>query len=131
MEISLWMYLLLAGILVAGIAIFISTRKRKGKSNNSKFTAENARFIVLVGSENGTTMKLATSVYEHLLEGGHAAYLATLNNYQAFPQAEHLIVLTSTYGSGEAPASAKSSWTCCLRYNKRKDQILGDGLWLA
>lgn len=101
------MYLLLAGIIVAGIAIFISTRKRKGKSNSSKFTAENARFIVLVGSENGTTMKLATSVYEHLLEGGHAAYLATLNNYQAFPQAEHLIVLTSTYGSGEAPASAK------------------------
>ncbi|UYQ95699.1 NADPH cytochrome P450 oxidoreductase family protein [Chitinophaga horti] len=108
MTISLWTYLLGAGILaVAAIAIFVATRKRKTGSKTSKFTAENARFIILVGSENGTTTRLATSVYEHLLAGGQSVFLTTLNNYQSFPQAEQLIVMTSTYGSGEAPGSAK------------------------
>lgn len=106
MTIYLWA---LAGVLaIAVLGIYgLVARKRKSNNTKNKFTADNARFIILVGSENGTTMRLATSVYDHLLAGGQSVFITTLNNYRAFPQAEHLIVMTSTYGSGEAPASAK------------------------
>ncbi|WP_295119633.1 NADPH cytochrome P450 oxidoreductase family protein [uncultured Chitinophaga sp.] len=106
MTISLWMYALAA--VVAALGIYLIARKKgNGNKQKNKFNASNSRFIILAGSENGTTMRLATSVYEHLLAGGQSAFLTSLNNYQAFPEAEHLLVLTSTYGSGEAPMSAK------------------------
>src|SRR5690606_14841305 len=36
----------------------------------------------------------------------HKAYISSLNDYKPGQQIKHILVFTSTYGSGEAPANA-------------------------
>ncbi|QKZ12580.1 PepSY domain-containing protein [Spirosoma sp. KUDC1026] len=86
---------------------FAITLKRRGNRVKNKYGADDSRFVILVGSENGSTFRYAQSVYEQLLKQGEKAYLTELNNYTAFPKAEHLIVLTATYGLGNAPTNAQ------------------------
>jgi len=72
------------------------------------FSPEEAAFIVLYGSENGSTRQFATALFRSLLSQKKKAYLEELNGYTDFPRAKHLLVLTSTYGDGEPPANATS-----------------------
>ncbi len=85
---------------------FAITLKRRGKRVKNRHTADQSRFIILVGSENGSTYRFARLVYEQLAKRGETVWLSELNQYQTFPKAEHLIILTSTYGLGEAPTNA-------------------------
>ncbi len=86
---------------------FAITLKRRVNRVINKYSADDSRFIILVGSENGSTFRFARSVQEQLLKQGEKVYLTELNNYTAFPKAEHLIVLTATYGLGDAPTNAR------------------------
>jgi sulfite reductase (NADPH) flavoprotein alpha-component len=86
---------------------FAITLKRRGNRVTNTFTADDSRFIILVGSENGSTFRFARSVHEQLIKQGERAYLTELNNYTAYPKAEHLIIMTATYGLGDAPTNAK------------------------
>ncbi|MBO0950138.1 PepSY domain-containing protein [Fibrella forsythiae] len=86
---------------------FAITWKRLANRAKNKYTATESRFIILVGSENGSTFRFAQLVHQHLLKQGKKAYLTDLNNYGVFPEAEHLLVLTATYGLGEAPTNAR------------------------
>ena len=86
---------------------FAITLKRRVNRVKNKYLANDSRFIILVGSENGSTFRFAHSVQEQLLKQGEKVYLTELNNYTAFPKAEHLIVLTATYGLGDAPTNAR------------------------
>ena len=85
---------------------FVITFKRKGVSLKNKFKANDADYIILVGSENGSTLFFANKLFTQLLTNGKKAYLTHLNNYQPFNNASQFIVLTSTYGSGDAPSNA-------------------------
>lgn len=85
---------------------FSITLKRRGKRVKNKFTAAESRFVILVGSENGSTFRFAQLVYEQLIQQGEKTYLTELNNYTTYPNAEHLLVLTATYGLGDAPTNA-------------------------
>jgi sulfite reductase (NADPH) flavoprotein alpha-component len=87
----------------SGFAIVI--KRRKSKISN-KYTKEKAEFIVLVGSENGSTVRFADAVHRQLLKSGKKSFLTELNNYTLFPQASHFIILTSTYGLGNPPSNA-------------------------
>lgn len=87
----------------SGFAITLKRTKTKVKN---KFKPEQAEFVLLVGSENGSTLFFANQVHKQLLADGKKAYLTELNRYQLFPQAKHLLVFTSTYGLGDAPTNA-------------------------
>lgn len=86
---------------------FAITWKRRANRVKNTYTADDSRFVILVGSENGSTFRFARLVQEQLLKQGEKAYLAELNQYGTFPKAEHLIVLTATYGLGDAPTNAR------------------------
>lgn len=91
---------------------FFMTIKRRKKSKTPKITkalplAEDSEYIILVGSENGNTYDYAERFFTALIGAGKKAYITELNYFQDFPAAKHLIVLTSTYGDGEAPTNAR------------------------
>lgn len=83
----------------------ITLKRRSGKIRNPH-QKEDAEYIVLVGSENGSTMRLAKSFHKSLLDAGAKSHLAELNSYCEYPAARHLIVLTATYGQGGPTANA-------------------------
>jgi len=86
---------------------FTITLKRRRSRSKNKFKAQEARIIILVGSENGGTFKFADAIYTQLIKHGEKVFLTDLSNFTAFPNAEHLVVMTSTYGQGDAPSNAK------------------------
>ncbi len=72
------------------------------------YGADEAEFIVLYGSENGSTRQFATALFRSLLSQKKKAFLEELNGFTDFPRARYILVLTSTYGDGEPPANATS-----------------------
>lgn len=85
---------------------FVITFKRKGISVKNKFKPQQAEYVILVGSENGSTLFFAHKILTQLLANGKKAYLTSLNNYTVFNNATHFIIFTSTYGLGDAPSNA-------------------------
>lgn len=112
----IWASILLLSCL--GILFFIYsgfimtfTRKKNSiipKNNIKKDTAE---FVILVGSETGTTYSFANSLYKALLENKQKVFITSLNNYTTYKNCKYLIILTATYGEGEAPINAKTFLT--------------------
>lgn len=87
---------------------FVITFKRtRTKVAKNKIKAEDAQYVILVGSENGTTLGFANKIHEQLLTEGKASHIAQMNQYQTYPKATHLLIFTSTYGIGDAPTNAK------------------------
>lgn len=85
---------------------FAITLKRMKNKLRNKYKKEDCKFIILIGSENGTTIRYANAVHNELLKNGQKSFITELNNYTIFPKAEHLIVMTATYGLGDAPTNA-------------------------
>jgi len=81
-------------------------RRRKPKKNC--FSKNDARIIILVGSEGGETMLKAQQLQVSLIKAGESVFLDRLNNYQIYESIEHLLIFTSTYGDGQAPMSASN-----------------------
>lgn len=74
--------------------------------------AHNARaavadLVILVGSEGGTTWGFAGSLAQALRKHDLKIHVAAMNDLTEYPQAGGVILMTSTYGDGEAPSSAK------------------------
>ncbi|MGV0946992.1 PepSY domain-containing protein [Empedobacter falsenii] len=87
---------------------FVITFKRtKTKIGKNKYKANEAEIILLVGSENGATVGFASKIQEQFLANGKKSFIAQMNQYEIFPKAKQLIIFTSTYGIGDAPANAK------------------------
>lgn len=104
-----WSLVLLFGslsIFVFIISGFVMTFKRLKKKARNKVKKEDAQVIILIGSESGSTGVFARHVQKVLLKRKVPVYMTAMNNYSTFPKMEHLIVLTSTYGSGEPPSNA-------------------------
>ena len=87
----------------SGFAITLKRTKTKVKN---KFKAKDCEFILLVGSENGTTFGFANQIHIQLQANGKKSFLTDMNDFSEFPSAKQLVVFTSTYGLGEAPANA-------------------------
>jgi len=83
----------------------IGYQRFRGKARQL-YSPDEAEFIVLYGSENGSTRQFATALFRSLLSQQKKAYLEELNGYTDFPKAKQMLVLTSTYGDGEPPANA-------------------------
>jgi len=85
---------------------FAITFKRRKVRIKNKYTAKEAEYVLLTGSENGSTLSFANHIHQQILADGKKSFLAELNQYTTYPQANHLIVFTSTYGLGDAPSNA-------------------------
>lgn len=85
---------------------FAMTLKRRASRIKNKFKAEESKFILLVGSENGSSLRFANAVHKQLLAQGQKVFFAELNNYSIYPKAEQLVIFTSTHGLGDAPSNA-------------------------
>lgn len=85
---------------------FAMTLKRRASRIKNKYKAEESKIILLVGSENGSSLRFANAIHKQLLAHGEKVFFAELNNYAVYPKAEHLVVFTSTHGLGDPPSNA-------------------------
>lgn len=104
-------------ILIATCAIlfflfsgFTMTLKRKKQSitTTNLHAKDDAEFIILVASENGSTFEFATNLYNALIASRKSVFMDELNAYTTYEKAKQLIVLAATFGDGDAPTNAKN-----------------------
>lgn len=88
---------------VTGFIVYFKRPKTKIKNLHSKNESE---YVILTGTEGGTTLQFAQELHKQLLLAGKKSYLTLMNQYAHFKRMEHLIVITATYGQGEAPSTA-------------------------
>src|SRR5690606_20547608 len=87
----------------SGFAMTFKRRKTQLKNTVKKAEAE---YVLLVGSENGSTLSFANQFQKALLKAGKKAYITELNNYTEFPNMSQMLVFTATYGQGEPPTNS-------------------------
>ena len=109
-----------AGSIIWSLVLFISSLailyfmysgsiiafKRMRSKTKNKYTANQANYVILIGSENGGTKRLGKTLQQALLKAGKKVFLDDLNNYKSYPKIEQLVIITSTYGDGEPPSNA-------------------------
>ncbi|WP_348824169.1 PepSY domain-containing protein [Flavobacterium aestuarii] len=120
---AIWAFIL--GLASLNILFFIysgfaMTFKRRASRIKNKFKAEESKFILLVGSENGSSLRFANAILKQLTDSGEKAHIAQLNNYTVYPKAEHLLIFTSTYGLGDAPSNADKFESLLIKYNQQQ-----------
>lgn len=85
---------------------FVIWWKRRANGIKNKYKFDQAEFILLVGSENGTTFRFAKAIQEQLLKNGKTVFMAEMNSYRDYPKAKQIVVFAATYGHGDAPTNA-------------------------
>ena len=83
-------------------------RKKQSSVVKNKFSKDSAKYIILVGSETGSTYAFAAAFYKGLIEQGQSVFISELNKYTTYKKATNLIVFTATYGEGDAPSNAEN-----------------------
>lgn len=89
----------------SGFAISLK-RKKHNKLAKNKFHKDKAEFVILVGSETGSTNLFANSLYKALLTTKKTVYITSLNNFSTYKNLKNLLILTATYGDGDPPINA-------------------------
>lgn len=108
---AIWAIVL--GISSISILFFIfsgfamSLKRMKNKIRN-KFKADESTIIILVGSENGSTLGFANAFFNQLIQSGKKVFLAEMNQWTKFPRAEQIVIFTATQGLGDAPSNASN-----------------------
>lgn len=107
---SIWWSVVL-GLSCVSILFFIysgfaMTFQRRASRIKNRLGKDDCEYVILVGSETGTTIPFAMQLHMALLERGLKSYITEPNRYTEFPRLKHLVFITSTYGIGEAPANA-------------------------
>jgi sulfite reductase (NADPH) flavoprotein alpha-component len=98
---------------------FAMTFKRQKSKLKNKFKKHKCEYVILVGSENGSTIPFANAFYKQLVKAGKKVYITELNKYETFKKVKHIIVFTATYGEGEPPTNAN----IFLEQLKRTEQL--------
>ena len=70
-----------------------------------------AETVILVGSEGGTTWGFAAALARALQGHGQGVHLAALSSFAplTYKRAKRIVVMTATWGDGDAPTSAKGA----------------------
>lgn len=91
---------------VTGAAIWWRCRASRPRIANN-VAPRSADTVVLVGSEGNATWGFATTLHNALTAAGHRVHTAAMNKLApVHTTADRMLILTSTYGDGAAPASA-------------------------
>ncbi|MEZ5832222.1 MAG: PepSY domain-containing protein [Dongiaceae bacterium] len=112
---GLWWLGLMLGLsaltvpLMTGTGIMIWVKRRRGMPwIRSNVRASAADTVILVGSEGNSTWGFAKTLHDALTNAGHLVHTAPMNQFaDRYRSANRLLILTSTYGDGSAPASAR------------------------
>lgn len=99
---------------------FAITLKRRSSRIKNKFKANESKYILLAGSENGSTLRFANAIQKQLIDRGEKAHIAELNNYNLFPKAEHIIVFSSTHGLGDAPSNGNKFLSLLMKHKQEQ-----------
>lgn len=115
---------------LTGITIW--WRRRRGTQTSfDNAEADQADTIILVGTEANTTWGFARELQASLSKAGFRVHCGEMNALaERYPQAKMLFVLTSTYGEGDAPASARNFMSRLRNFqgdNALKYAVLGFG----
>lgn len=111
---GVWMLALVLGggalsvpvLAVTGLIVWWS-RRRKVVRIDDNASPRDASVVIVVGSESGTTWGFAATLQQGLRDAGMSVHLAPMNELRTdYPKAVLLLILTATYGDGQAPASA-------------------------
>ncbi|HEY9109579.1 MAG TPA: PepSY domain-containing protein [Roseateles sp.] len=112
---GLWWLALLLGaasaavplLAVTGVLIWLARRRARPRLAGNA-AAQGADTVILVGSESNTTWGFAVALHDALIRGGQKVHTTSMNEFsQRHADARRLLVLTATYGDGEAPESAR------------------------
>jgi len=95
---------------------FAITLKRRANRTKNNYTSDESRFIILVGSENGSTYRYARAIHQGLLKAGEKSFITEINSYKIYPKAKYLLVMTATYGLGDAPTNASKFTGLLAKY---------------
>ena len=117
-------FFMFSGFSMAFKRIFKTKKTKKVLDENE------CEFIILVGSETGNTYTFAKYFYESLIKLGKKVFISSLNEYTRYEKAKYLIVLTATYGDGEAPSNARlfeKKLKTIIPINKMNFSVLGFG----
>ena len=109
---------------------FAITLKRRATKIKNKHKGKDAEYILLVGSENGSTLRFANAIHEQLNAQGKISYLTQLNQYEVYPKAKHLLVFASTYGLGDPPSNGSKFLQLIDKYpqkHKLSFSVIGFG----
>ncbi|PZP49727.1 MAG: FAD-binding oxidoreductase, partial [Pseudopedobacter saltans] len=85
----------------------ITLRRRRNKIKN-KYNITEAEYLLLVASENGSTIHFANHILTQLLSHGEKAHLAELNDFQLSENTQQLLIFASTFGLGDAPTNGNN-----------------------
>ena len=93
---------------VTGLAIWLRGRRASARLRGFDGPGR-ADTILLVGSEGGSSWGFAETLGRALKEAGQRVHVAPLSAFEPgrWKRAERLIVLSATYGDGDAPGSAR------------------------
>lgn len=74
-------------------------------------SASTAETVILVGSEGGSTWGFAMALARALQGHGQGVHLAPLSTFapQGYRHAKRIVLMTATWGDGDAPTSAKGA----------------------
>ncbi len=113
---ALWGLILgLAALTVPVLAVtggLIWWRNRQSRPRLAGMVAASlAETVILVGSEGGSTWGFAAALARALQGQGQGVHLADLSSFapQTCTQAKRIVVMTATWGDGDAPTSAKGA----------------------
>jgi sulfite reductase (NADPH) flavoprotein alpha-component len=109
---------------------FAITLKRRSSRMKNKFKASESNYILLVGSENGSSFRFANAILKQLIGHGKKAFIAELNSFSIYPKAEHIIVFSSTHGLGDPPSNGKKFKALLQKQNQQqkiKFSVVGFG----
>ncbi|UMB59924.1 PepSY domain-containing protein [Lutibacter sp. A80] len=118
------------GILFFMYSGFNITLQRQKSRIKNRYKKDDCEYVILIGSENGNTFYFANALHSELIRLGKKSFLAELNSYTSYKKIQHLVVMTSTYGVGEAPTNAKKFSTLVqsqTQKNSFKYSIVGFG----
>ncbi len=77
---------------------------RKKPTNN--IGINEATYVILVGSETGHSYRFAHAVFNALKQAEESVFMTSMNQMKEAAKMKHLLIMTSTYGDGDAPANA-------------------------
>ncbi|MBB78787.1 MAG: FAD-binding oxidoreductase [Crocinitomicaceae bacterium] len=83
----------------------MALKRFKSKKRNY-ITKDISDIVILVGSENGSTMQIAKEFKNNIIKTSQNIFIDELNNYTLYKNLKHLIIFTSTYGDGSPPSNA-------------------------
>ena len=93
---------------VTGVILWLAGWRARPRIRGNA-TAGRAETILLVGSEGGSTWSFAATLHAALTNCGQTVHAAAMSSFDParYVHAQRILILTATYGDGDAPASAK------------------------